>query len=347
MEKEPVSERLMKTKKELKGCGGSSQCDLQENYIYSGKNWLLRKSMVSRTFKFASNGRLNKRKFNSDLMHLIMNYHYSGWWRTRKITENRNKPNEIHNPSYSYSSLSTFEECPLKYKLKYLFNIGEEKNLAIFVGSLYHEILKAFFNQPEKDYSWQNLKKAVINTFSSDKYEFEFNYLRNEVFQKALRDFRRFHEYFIKGKELNVMSEKEFSFMIDGDLIRGRIDQINLISDTEAQLIDFKSGSRNFSAADIQKDLQLRIYRMAIDLCSDLDFIKGRDISLKYVFIGDEKNKDPSVLLPDSIYDTDDFQRYLKSIIKKVKSEHFIADPEDYLSCKFCGYRLLCPNKNA
>ena len=230
--------------------------------------------------------------------------------------------------------------------MKYFFNISEEENLAIIVGCLYHEILKTFFNQPEKDYSWQNLKKTVIDTSGSDRYRFGFNYLKNEVFNKALQDFRRFHENFVCGRDFNILSEKEFSFKFDDDNILGRIDHIDLVSDTEAQLIDFKSGSKNISTADMKKDIQLRLYRLAVDLCSDLDFIKGKDISMKYIFIGDEKSSDPSLLLPGNIYNPEEFSRYLRSIIKGVKSENFSADPENYYSCTFCGYRLICPNKN-
>ena len=97
----------------------------------------------------------------------------------------------------------------------------------------------------------------------------------------------------------------------------------------------------------MKEEIQLRLYMLAIDLCSDLDFIKGRLVKSKYIFIGDEKSRDPSVPLPDGLYDHAEFKRYLKSLIKRIRSQYFMPEPADYYLCRFCSYRMLCPNKNA
>ncbi len=346
-ERDTRVKNIQGTIKKVKGGGGPEYSKLEGINIYSGKSWLLRKSMIARSFKYARNLSLEKKKFERDLLELLISYPYTSWWRTRKVTENRNNPHNIYCPSYSYSSLNTFKECPFKYKMRYFFNIAEEEDLAVKVGSLYHRALKSFFDDPEKDYSWENLKNVVISIFSSGRYVFEFNYLKDEVFQKALRDFKRFHEYFVQGKDFDVLSEREFNFKIDDDLIKGRIDHINLAGDTKAQLVDFKSGNKNSSPGYAEEEIQLRLYRLAIDLCSELDFIKGRDILLKYIFIGEEKSRDPAALLPDNLYDQGEFIRYLKSIIKRIKGQHFVAEPENYYLCRFCSYRMLCPNRNA
>ncbi len=317
-----------------------------DHNIYLGKNWLLRKSMIARAFKYSGNGTFNKKKFHSDLKELADCYPYREWWRIRKVSKNRNAPFLRLKPVFSYSSLNTFRDCPFRYKIKHYFGVDEEENLAVLVGSIYHEVLRIFFNLPVRAYSWQNLNKIIIELFNSGRYAFEFNYLKNELFQKALRDFSNFYDYFVKDKKLVVFTEKEFNFVLDDDLIKGRIDQVSLLSDSEAELIDFKSGSKNMSKVDIQEDIQLRLYRMAVDHCSNFDFLKGKDISLRYVFIGDDKNRDPSVLLPAGVYDYRVFSKYLKSMIKKIKKEHFIADPRNTYTCSLCGFRMLCPGKD-
>jgi putative RecB family exonuclease len=63
---------------------------------------------------------------------------------------------------YSHSRLSTYEQCPLKYKLSYIDGIKreEEKVIEAFLGSRVHETLEKCYN--DLRYTKLNTLKELI-----------------------------------------------------------------------------------------------------------------------------------------------------------------------------------------
>ena len=139
--------------------------------------------------------------------------------------------------------------------------------------------------------------------------------------------------------------EKEFAFKIGDDTIKGRIDQINFIDDETLELIDFKSGSKKAAIMNFEKEIQLKLYNLAIDSSDDLMFLKNKKSILKYIFLGDEK--DPVVTMPGSNCPTGDFKEFIKTLINNIKSEQFEAEPESSFLCSDCDYKVICPRYNA
>jgi hypothetical protein len=139
--------------------------------------------------------------------------------------------------------------------------------------------------------------------------------------------------------------EKEFGFEFDGETVMGRIDQLNFLEGDIVELIDFKSGVKKITGFYLENEVQLRLYRLAVDLSPEMEFIKNKKYILKYIFLGDEHNQ--IYKLSDEFYNFEVFNSFLKNIIKEIKNEKFEAGPQVSYSCRDCDFNIICPNKNA
>jgi len=307
------------------------------------KNWLERKRAIASTYKLLKGSKVNFINYLKELYYLKYSYPHESWWNLRYETENTNKPFLIFPPVYSYSSLNSFVECPFKYKIRYFIRMAEKRNPNIILGSIYHRILKLFFDDKSAKLSWERLEGIISNVFEENV--FELAHIKNELESKAREEFKAYFDNYLPEFPDRSIMEKEFVFKVGDDTIKGRIDQINFIDDETTELIDFKSGSKRAAVMDFEKEIQLKLYNLAIESSDDLMFLKDKKSILKYIFLGD--NKDPVVIIPESYCLTDDFKEFVKSLINNIKSEQFEAEPESSFLCSECDYKVICPRYNA
>jgi hypothetical protein len=211
------------------------------------------------------------------------------------------------------------------------------------VGSIYHRILKLFFDGKSAKLSWERLESIISNVFEENV--FELKHIKNELESKARKEFKAYFDNYLPAFPDRSIMEKEFAFKVGEDTIKGRIDQINFIDDETTELIDFKSGSKRAAVMDFEKEIQLKLYNLAIDSSDDLMFLKDKKSILKYIFLGDDK--DPVVTIPQSNCLTGDFKEFIKSLINNIKREQFEAEPESSFLCSDCNFKVMCPRYNA
>jgi superfamily I DNA/RNA helicase len=323
---------------------GQMHLDYKNRRLATLEKWLVRKRAISKIYKKNAGMTAGTDNLKEDLIFLKEMYPPQSWWRIKKLSLNSNAPFRIINPVFSYSALSSFMECPVKYKINFYFRIKQDKNLSLLIGSIYHEIVRNFFEKNKEELSWENLQREIANVFELEKYRaFEFSYQKREIFEKAVEDFKNYYDGYVNGNALKVSSERAFSFDICGSRIKGRIDQINFIGEDVAELIDFKSGKKNSAALSEENEIQLRLYRMAVDLSPELKDIKGKECSMKYIFLGDKKNQEAS--FDENFYDFKNFSDFIKNTINEIKKERFSSGPKSTFTCKNCEYRIICSLK--
>ncbi len=267
--------------------------DYKNRRLASLEKWLVRKRAISKIYKKNNRPASGRDTLTEDLIFLKEMYPPQSWWSLKKLSLNNNVPFSIISPVFSYSALSSYLECPVKYKMNFYFKIKQEKNLSLLIGSIYHEIVRNFFEKNKEELSWASLEKEITDVFALEKFKsFEFSYLKKEIFEKAVEDFKNYYEGYVNGNSLKVSSERAFDFDIEGSMVKGRIDQINFISEEAVELIDFKSGKKDSAAFNEEDEIQLRLYRMAVDLSPGLEDLKGKEYGMKYIFLGDKKNRE-------------------------------------------------------
>ena len=67
------------------------------------------------------------------------------------------------NNYYSYSKLSTYLNCPQKYKLSYLDKIKKkEESIEAFIGKVIHEVLEWLYNNSKEELSYLTNREEKI-----------------------------------------------------------------------------------------------------------------------------------------------------------------------------------------
>jgi len=145
--------------------------------------------------------------------------------------------------SFSFSKISTFFQCPYKYKLKYLdkVDIPFETNIALEKGKIIHALIEGFFKDEVIPFNYELSTKEDL-----ERYYKIFEEFKNEEFIKKLTKIKLIEvekgfSLYLKGKELKAKAEYD-----DNALIRGYIDFFGIIQKENkniAIIIDWKTGN--------------------------------------------------------------------------------------------------------
>jgi DNA helicase-2/ATP-dependent DNA helicase PcrA len=261
------------------------------------------------------------------------------WWQNIKPTKNSNKPHPYRKLSASYSKVSTYKDCPAKYKFRYHFYVSETKGISLAKGLLYHKIIQEFFD-PEKEYEYsiEKLKEIIDEVW--DNTLFPYIPVADEQREEAYQSFKNLFNNLPPEKPEVLATEKEFSFSLDGNKFSGRIDQINQV-EGGVELIDYKSSKTPIRFEDAKTDLQLGIYLLASILSPQLREIKDYVKKMYYFYIP-QKNRTirEQEIGKNRIYQV---KSEIKKLISKILNEKFDAYPRDFSICGYCEYKLICP----
>ena len=205
--------------------------------------------------------------------------------------------------AYSVSRLNEFSSCPFKYFAKNGLRAKEEEIWQIQkfdLGSLMHYAVWRFCNAVECNQDsfealkqrWDSLTEEetnqIINAIMAEikdkiakaieRDEGKINYLLDRMTRTLKRSSETIRKSIRLGGYIPAEYEKKFMYMPDNDdstlCIQGIIDRIDIAfsqedKKAEIRIIDYKSGSKSFSVADICNmiDIQLVVYAMAaVDL---------------------------------------------------------------------------------
>jgi len=302
-------------------------------------DWMAKRKAMVGLYRRGSGLKADHKKMESYLSRLSSAYPPDRWWSYSKFTDNRNMAFEKSGRSFSSTALDTYRDCPFKYKIQHYFGIRAGEGLNLILGMAYHEILRRFFEDGQEDLSRERLEHITGNVMKD--MEFEFCPQEKEMTEKAFSDLERYRrEYLPRDPSLSSM-ETDFSFDLKGNEMRGRIDQINMEPGGTVELVDFKSGSKLYSLRDLKEEIQLKIYRLAMDEDKRLKKTGAKDIRMKYISLGAEKKAE--FFLPPEYYDRGALIEKLLNMISGIVNERFEAKPASYRSCSLCDYKILCP----
>ncbi|MCD4669250.1 MAG: PD-(D/E)XK nuclease family protein, partial [Actinomycetia bacterium] len=303
------------------------------------REWMLKKKSLVAVLRLKEGLRVNHGGFLKNLIGLSRLYPPENWWNIKEETTSSNIPFDLFMRPFTYSGLDTYRDCPFKYKARYYFSITGEESMSLRIGRAYHDILLKFFKD-RGGYGWDKLLRIIGREFG--KQYFEFPSLRSEVTSKVISDFRRYHDNYLPPEPESSIMEKKFSFKIKKLQIEGRVDQINRLPEGRLELVDFKSGSGGYSRQDLKDEIQLKIYRLAMDKDKGLHSLQADGgILMKYMCPGNEKKSE--FYMPDDYYDRQEIESLIEELAERIIHEDFSDYPKSFVSCKYCEYKLICP----
>jgi putative RecB family exonuclease len=162
----------------------------------------------------------------------------------------------------SYSSISTYELCPLQYKFRYVDAKPGRRTPALGFGETLHEALRRFHAQPVPVApKLERLLGFLDEAWDSTAY-------RNEQEERAYRNHAQevlisYHRDNAPNFRVPVALEQRFQIDVDGVKVSGVIDRMDRHPDGSYEIVDYKTSRRLPPRKYVESDLQLSIYYLA------------------------------------------------------------------------------------
>ena len=190
-------------------------------------------------------------------------------------------------PTFSYSKIEVFKNCPLQYKFKYMDKkYSQDTSIALELGSLCHYVLetkgKMIASGQAVDYDKLNniLQNGVTETDEKTKEELlgvaqlrrkyfevwhEADNASGASYEEKIKLFDKvLHEEMEDTTWQPTYFEKPFEFVWDNKVIlKGFIDRID-VKDGQYRTVDYKTSKKIYDQSKIATSLQLGIYTLAI-----------------------------------------------------------------------------------
>ncbi len=247
---------------------------------------------------------------------------------------------------FSHSRLSTFEQCALKYKYKYidLLESKIEQGVEAFLGEMVHKALEKLYT--DLKFQKKNSVEEILEYFNSEwkkswnsailfvrKDYTEENY--RKMGEQFIRDYFRRHEPFEEGKIIGL--EKHITIDLDPEgkyKLQGYIDRLMTTGDGKYEIHDYKTSATLPYEEYLKEDRQLALYALAI-LNSYQD---AKDVKLIWHFLAFDK----TMVLQKTQEELDKLKKETIGLIDKVNSTKTFG-PKVSKLCDWCEFRPICP----
>lgn len=178
---------------------------------------------------------------------------------------------------YSHSRLSTYENCPLQYRLRYIDKviIDEAETIEAFMGSRVHEVLEklyrdmrlsrtnsiddllSFYNDNWQKYYSEEVR-VIKEGYTPENYK--------DTGAKCIREYYARYQPFDDGKMLGL--EQMIYFDIGGYKLRGFIDRLSSRKEGTYEIHDYKTSQHLPVQLHFDSDRQLALYQLGCRICS-------------------------------------------------------------------------------
>jgi len=271
----------------------------------------------------------------------------------------------------SFYAIDDYLTCPLKYKYAHLLRVPLAPHHSIIYGSALHAAVSEFHRRHARGdvMTEDQLYGSFVSAWRNEGFlSREHEEARLAAGRSALRRFRE--EQLAPGAVVPAYVEREFSFLLEGDRVRGRFDRVDIVPREPGQgepppgspvppdasgsgadvveptlglapehvtIIDYKSSDVRDPAkarARAKASLQLSIYAMGYEAMT------GRlpdQVALHFLESGlvgtvavDRRRIDKA---RDSI----------RTAATGIRAGAFAPRPE-FLACTYCAFREICPS---
>ena len=247
--------------------------------------------------------------------------------------------------AYSNSLLGTYEQCPLKYKLRYRERIKREFETAeSFLGTMVHWTLKKCYDDyrfgRDEDLDgllhyfnclWRHRWNDSILIIKKDKTQENYKSQGKNMLSNYYRHYSPFNS------DITIDTELPVSFFLDDThkyRMVGYIDRLSRISDSVVQIHDYKTSANLPSQADVDTDRQLALYQIGVQQKWP-DF---KNIRLIWHYLA----FDMELVSSRSLETISELARNTMKLIDEIESTQDFPPRESGL-CGWCEYPDLCP----
>lgn len=247
--------------------------------------------------------------------------------------------------TYSHSRVSTFEQCPRKYKFQYIDRETPEidNTIEAFMGDMVHQTLEKLYR--DKKFK-KRIAKASVIKFYRDLWEKEHtedvkivkegltaeNY--KKMGEKFLSDYYDKYKPFEQLTILGLETQDRMT-LPDGNQWHVRIDKFACDSEGNYYVMDYKTNSRMKDQEEADSDRQLAMYSFWV---KD-KFKDAKSVKLVWHMLAFNKEV-VSERTPEQL---EKLQNEIVALIKRIENAREFPTNVTAL-CNYCGFRYLCPS---
>ena len=250
--------------------------------------------------------------------------------------------------AYSHSRISTYENCPYKYRLHYIDKIKVDVPTTIeaFMGDMVHQTLEHLYKLKKFK------KRAALNVlikFYRDLWEKNYSddilIVKAEKEKVTANNYKKMGEKFIADyfdrmkpfEEMTILGLETQDRMTlpDGNQWHVRIDKLGCDSEGNYFVCDYKTNSRMKDQEEADEDRQLALYSIWVK-----DKFKDAK-SVKLIWHMLAFNKDAVSERTDE--QLEKLQQEVCDIIKEIENAKEFPRNQTAL-CDYCVYKEMCPS---
>ncbi len=260
-------------------------------------------------------------------------------YKTQPLSKITKAP--LHVDYLSYSQIETFKNCPLHYKLKYLYKIPTPQSASLSFGSTIHVTLKDFYLKVKEGAkpSEKLLFEILKDDWIKDGYKGKIH--EKKFLEKGKMFLSDFLKKEFNPKNLPLLLEQQFvvPLTLNGEYLKigGKIDRVDALPDGRIEIIDYKTGANVPTQKDVDKDLQLNFYALAAMKIKGQPFEKDpKDVVLTLYYFDNQKKI-------QSVRTKEELEKTITEIFKtkkEIETSDFACSKS--ILCKSCEYSLIC-----
>jgi CRISPR/Cas system-associated exonuclease Cas4 (RecB family) len=234
----------------------------------------------------------------------------------------------VKKEDFSPSKLKTFEQCPFRYKRRYIDGETgvEPDNIETHEGKAFHTIA-------EKYKIGANVDELIAEAFKGISYSADVYADKMKEIQKVVGNIVEFKTNILNNAK-TVFEEKYLTYTLDEfSMMRGIADLIYTYDNEHYEIVDYKSAK---SENDIRFKFQLQSYLLMALKSNGL--FGNHSISARIFYIRNNTLSKPVVL---SKKETGFFSYGVYSKIKEIREKKIFEAKPGFL-CKYCEYAHNC-----
>jgi putative RecB family exonuclease len=245
--------------------------------------------------------------------------------------------------SFSHSKLTTFQQCPQKYKFRYIDEISPPiRSIELHLGDSVHRALEKLyadavlgqthscdeillFYQQKWEESYTPQMRIVRSGTTARTY---LEYGR----QMLLAYHRRFHPF---TQTATLELEEKFLFPLsEQHEIRGIIDRLARAADGSLEIHDYKTSRRLPDPAKVASDTQLALYEIALRH----RWPEAGAISLIWHYLAFDKD----IQITKTAQQLETIKLNVLGLIQRIELTKSFPTHVSAL-CDWCEYKEICP----
>ncbi|MBT3691466.1 PD-(D/E)XK nuclease family protein [archaeon] len=246
---------------------------------------------------------------------------------------------------YSHSRLSSFEQCPFKYKCRYIDKLKPDIKTTIegFLGNAVHSTLEwVYTHSKERTFELDDLIEYYAKLWRGD-YSPEIKIVKEEFneefyFNKGIKFLIDYFMKYSPFKDNTIETEKKLIMSLDLDgkyKIIGFIDRLIHHQDTNIfEVHDYKTSATLKSQEELDQDRQLALYAIGIRKL----YPQVNDVKLVWHYLDFNK----TVSSERTVEQLETLRQEIMQLIDKVESATEFP-PLSSILCKWCEFRSYCP----